>query len=313
MGFTARSVLLAVASTLAFSASALATPFNVLWLDATPEYGGQAPNAFRQEMADSLTSTPGNVFNATYVDGLAAGSLAAALGANSYDVVILDATGSSFNAADVASLQAFYEAGNRNLLLDGSLYIRNINFSAETDYPGPLSAMDNFTRNEVHQIATRGGGIFFGTDHNCCQGGINQLLDGILTGAAFSGIAAPNTSGTVYGTQLLNSIDPVAPLGLLNHWSTEGSQGIPPVGTFTDFLGNSRTLFAQVDFPGPGDTRFPFVTTSWQPGEGTIIITDPDEPDPDDPDDPDPVPAPGATALFALGVIALGARRRARG
>lgn len=248
----ARSTLLALAGSVACSGAAFAAPFNVLWFDATPEYGGQAPDAYRQEMSDSLTLTPGNVFAATYYNGLAAGSLAVALGAGTYDVVIIDATGASVNAADVAALKAFYEGGKRNLLLDGSLYIRNINYSAETDYPGLSSAMDNFTRNEVHQIATRGGGIFFGTDHNCCQSGINQLLAGILPGAAFSGFAAPNTSGTVYGTQLLNSIDPVAPLGLLNHWSTEGSQGIPPVGVFTDSLGVSRTLYTQVDFPSSG-------------------------------------------------------------
>ena len=275
MRLLARFALLSAVVTLFSSTSALAEPFKILWFDATPEYGGQAPNAYRQEMADSLTATPGNVLAATYVDGQTAGSLTSALAADSYDVVVIDATGSTFNAADIAALQAFYAAGNKNLLLDGSLYIRNINYSAQTDYPGPSSAMDNFTRNEVHQIATRGGGIFFGTDHNCCQGGINQLLDSLLPGAGFSGIAAPNTSGTVYGTQLLNSIDAVAPLGLLEHWSTEGTQGIPPKGTFTDFLGASRTLYTQVDFP-LGDTRFPFVTTSWEPGEGSVIITDPD-------------------------------------
>ncbi len=307
MGVLSRSLLLALAGSVLGSGLAQAAPFNVLWFDATPEYGGQAPNAYREEMANSLTATPGNVFTATYVDGLAAGSLAVALSANSYDVVIIDATGASVNSADVDALRAFYESGKKNLLLDGSLYIRNIEFNAETDYPGPASAMDNFTRNEVHNIASRGGGIFFGTDHDCCQGGINQLLAGILPDAQFSGVASPNVNGTVYGTQLLNSIDPVAPLGLLNHWSSEGTQGIPPSGTFTDFLGASRTLYTQVDFPLPGTSqRFPFVTTSWQPGEGQIIITDPDPPD-----DPDDVPAPAALVLMAVGMAAM-ARRRAR-
>ncbi len=314
MGAFTRSVRLALAAIVLSASGASAAPFNVLWFDATPDWGGQAPNALRQEMADSLTATPGDVFAATYVDGPFAGSLATALGSGSYDVVVIDATtsGGAFNAADIDALRSFYEAGNKNLLLDGSLYIRNISYSAETDYPGPLSAMDNFTRNEVHQLATRGGGIFFGTDHNCCQSDINQLLNGILPGAGFSGVASPNTSGTVYGTQLLDSIDPVAPLGLLNHWSTEGTQGIPPVGTFADFLGASRTLYTQVDFPNLGGTgRFPFVTTSWEPGEGTIIITDPDPPDPGDPGDPE-VPAPGALVLLvSAGCMAL-ARRRQR-
>jgi hypothetical protein len=79
------------------------------------------------------------------------------------------------------------------------------------------------------------------------------------------------------------------------------------VGTFADFLGASRTLYTQVDFP-IGQTRFPFVTTSWEPGEGNVIITDPDPPPDPDPD-PEQVPEPGTMVLLGLGAVVFGARR----
>ena len=44
----------AVASVL--SGTVLAAPVNVLWWDSTPEYGGQAPDALRQQMSDYLTA-----------------------------------------------------------------------------------------------------------------------------------------------------------------------------------------------------------------------------------------------------------------
>jgi hypothetical protein len=40
----------------------------VLWWDCTPEYGGQAPDAFREAMSDYLdTFMGGGVFDATFV------------------------------------------------------------------------------------------------------------------------------------------------------------------------------------------------------------------------------------------------------
>ena len=94
--------------------------YNVLWWDSTPEYGGQAPNAFRKEMSDYLTSYGGgSVFNSTYVGSETAGTLATHLASNSYDVLVFDATssGAKFNSADLTAVQSFYANNNKNLLL----------------------------------------------------------------------------------------------------------------------------------------------------------------------------------------------------
>jgi hypothetical protein len=174
-----------------------AAPFNVLWWDSTPEYGGQAPDSRRQAMSDSLTSVPGNVFNSTYVSSETPGTLATHLSNNSYDVIVFDATSANqkFNAADITAIRAHYSAGNRNLLLDGTLYIRNIVFGSTTNYPGPNGATGNLTVNEVHQLANRGGGIMIGTDHTGFQVDANQALNAILPNASFSGFTIPSTDG----------------------------------------------------------------------------------------------------------------------
>lgn len=116
--------------------------------------------------------------------------------------------------------------------------------------------MGVLTLNSVYEIANRGGGIMIGTDHNCCQTDANAMLNALIPGASFSGIEAPSTDGVFYGAQLLNNLEATAPINVLNHWSTEGSQGIPPTGDFLDFLGNSVTLYSQVDIhrssAGPG-------------------------------------------------------------
>ena len=58
-------------------------------------------------------------------------------------MVVFDSTSavSPFNAADRTAIQSFYSAGNKNLLLDGSLYIRSIVFNANTIFPGPGGGM----------------------------------------------------------------------------------------------------------------------------------------------------------------------------
>jgi hypothetical protein len=300
---------------MAASGGAYALPFNVLWWDSTPEYGGQAPNARRQAMSDSLTSFNGGaVFNSTYVGSETPGTLATQLASNSYDVIVFDATTGSprFSAADIAAIQAHYQNNNRNLLFDGTLYIRNINYNATTNYPGPNGGMQSLTVNEVFALASRGGGIMVGTDHNCCQTDANQVVAAILPLASFSGSTTPSTDGVFHGTQMLASPSPVAPLDIFTHWDSVPTEGIPPTGTFTDFLGANVTLYSQVDVaddPG-GGPRFAYISTSFQPGQGDVIITDPDPPQPPG---PGAVPEPATLAVVGLGLIALvGVRRRRR-
>jgi hypothetical protein len=242
----------------------------VLWWDATPEYGGQAPDSYREEMADYLTNfNGGGVFDATFVASQTPGALAAHLATNSYDVIVFDTTGpNTFDAADVMAVQDHYMS-HSNVLLDGILYIRNINLNTTTDFPGINGSTGGFTANEVSQIAQRGGGIMIGTDHNCCQWGANTILGAIIPGAGFSGLTTPSLDGQFNGTQLLDDVAMVSAFDLFSHWAAVPSQAETPVGMFTDITGAMVELWAQVevaDFVG-GPLR-PYISTSWEPGTG---------------------------------------------
>jgi PEP-CTERM motif len=293
---------IAVAAALAVAgAAAQAAPINVLWFDSTPEYGGQAPDALRKEMSDYLTAlNGGSLFNSTYVSSETPGGLSTTLTGSNYDVIVFDATSQSakFNAADLAAVQSFYQAGNNNLLLDGTLYIRSISYNGNTDFPGPGGALGGLTANEVYQLGVRGGGIMIGTDHNCCQTDANQILHALVPSASFSGITYPSTDGVFNGTQMLTGAVNVAPLGIFTQWDSVPTEAITPTGAFVDFQGNAINLYSQVDVaddPG-GGTRYSYISTSFLPGTGTVVITDPSA----------PIPEPSTYAMMALGLALTG-------
>jgi hypothetical protein len=109
--------------------------YRVLWWDSTPEYGGQASDARRQEMSDYLTDfAGGSVFNSTYVSSETPGTFAMHMATNSYDVIVFDATSATpkFNADDLAAVRTHYQS-HSNLLLEGLLYIRNVVWDATTE------------------------------------------------------------------------------------------------------------------------------------------------------------------------------------
>lgn len=273
-----RIAMVATAASLLFTSSASAA-VNVLWFDSTPEYGGQAPNALRKEMSDYLTAFGGGgVFNSSYVGSETAGTLATTLGAGSYDVVVFDATSfsSKFNAADITAVRSFYADNNRNLLLDGNLYVRSADINLASDFPGPNGSTGGLTVNEVWSLASRGGGIMIGTDHVGYQVDANQILNAIIPLASFSGVIDPSPDGAFTGTELISVKSNVAPADLLTHYSSLVTQGIAPTGDFVDFQGNAITLYSQLNIAEDvGGPRNSFISTSFAPGGGSVIITDP--------------------------------------
>ncbi|GAA0858787.1 hypothetical protein [Aliiglaciecola litoralis] len=299
-------------SSITWTTSAFSMPFSVLWWDSTPTYGSQAADILRQEMSDYLTNfNGGGVFNSTYVSSEVPGTLATQLGSNSYDVIVFDATsqGPKFNASDLTAVQNHY-ASKSNLLLDGSLYIRSIAYNATTDFPGPNGALGGLTVNEINQLATRGGGIMIGTDHNCCQVDANQILSSVVPGASFSGSTIPSTDGVFYGGDMLNDAVAIAAVDVFNHWDSVPSQAIAPTGDFTDFFGNDITLYSQVDVadkPG-GGPKFSYISTSWEPGSGTTDVDD--DTIGGDSGDPGQIPEPSVAALMMLGVLLLNRKLR---
>jgi hypothetical protein len=250
----------------------------VLWWDTTSEFGG-SPDAARKLMSDELTDFDGGgLFNSVYVSAEnAPGLLAAELAETSYDVIVFDATKSgtgSFNQADLDELAAFYET-RMNVLLDGVLWIRSLfDFNETTQYPGINGSTGGFTANEVFQLASRGGGVMIGTDHNCCQAEANQLIAAMIPGAAFSGSTTPSLDGQFNGDDLLNAVAVVSASDLLAHWSTIPSEAIAPTGDFTDVFGDPVTLYSQVDVADiVGGPQFSYISTSFEPG-GNVVEFD---------------------------------------
>jgi hypothetical protein len=296
------------------AAQAQAAPVSVLWWDSTPDYGGQAPNSYRQQMADALTAFNGGAsFAATYVGSEVAGTLATHLSGNSYDVVVFDATSFSpkFDTADLDAVKAMYAGGKKSLMLDGILYIRNIVYSADTLFPGPGGALAGLLINQVAAIAEAGGGFLVGTDHQGYQEDANQIVRALVPGAAFTGITSPSTDGVFFGDTLLNGPVPIAANDVLTHWSAVPSQGIAPTGLFDDFLGDEIELFSLVDVADTiGGPRASFVSFSVKPGDRETDVDD---------DTPGgggvaPVPVPAAALLLGSALFGLGAfGRRRRG
>ena len=223
----------------------------------------------------------GGVFATTFRVNRTGGALARELEQNQYDIIVLDLIGRRryMNTADTTALQNFYASGKSALVLDGSLWIRNLRRYRATTFPGRNGATGGLMINQLTMLAEAGGGILIGTDHDAFQVGANYALRALVPGAQFSGRTVPSTDGDFIGEALLAKRERVIAKDILRHWEAVPSQGEAPVGNFVDFMGRPVTLYSLVetaDKPGGGRKR-PYVSASIFPGSGRTAI-DSDQP-----------------------------------
>lgn len=259
------------------STGAHAQTTRVLWWNGSEHQPPVFTSEHRKAMADYLDAYQGGgVFNVTYQYSMRGGDLAAHLGANRYDIVILDFANlrQRLNAGDLGAVQQFYAAGSSALIFDGSFSIRNMRHSPETQFPGVNGSSAGLLINQVTALAEAGGGMLIGTDHDQWQANANAITGALLPGARFSGITNPSTDGDFIGETLLSKSVSVVARDLLKHWEAVPNQGEAPVGQFTDFMGRPVTLYSLVetaDKPGGGRKR-PYVSASLYPGDRKTAI-----------------------------------------
>ncbi|WP_227268343.1 hypothetical protein [Roseobacter weihaiensis] len=279
------TALFAVFTLLLGAMAAQADQKRVLWWDGSPPYDGATNRQDREAMARYIGSFNGGAdYSVTFQHSTRRGDLAAALAGASYDILVLDVTTTSanFTNADLNALRGHYQSGKRALMLDGTLWVRNARPGPMTLFPGPNGASAALLMNQMQALADAGGGILIGTDHTEFQVGANQLLGAILPQARFSGRTNPSRDGAFLGNSLLNAAVAVKPFDILRHWEEIPSQAEVPVGQFTDFTGAPVTLHALVetsDKPG-GRAKRPYISASFDPGEGRTAIDSQVDPEP---------------------------------
>lgn len=261
------------------TASAQAEPMRVLWWDISLDESQNKP-ANRRTMAQFIDGYKGGSrFEVDYKFEPRRGALARHMSANpGYKIIVITAANHNalFNDADREAFRSFYAQGNRALMLDGSLGIRNSDVRPLTKWPGANSASANMLVNQMEAMHEAGGGLFIGTDHGKFQRSANLALQAILPDARFSRITNPSRDGDFFGELLLANEEPVKPLDMLRHWEAIPNQGQAPVGSFTDFTGAPVTLYTLVeasDKPG-GGTRRPYISSTIDPGDTRVNITE---------------------------------------
>ncbi len=257
----------------------------VLWWDGSPTYDGASNAQDREAMARYVDSFAGGAeYAVTFQHATQRGALSRVLGQAQFDILVLDVTTTreNFTQADLDALRRHYQSGRSALMLDGTLWVRSARPGPLTIFPGPNGASAAILMNQMKALKDAGGGILIGTDHTEFQVGANQLLRALLPQARFSGRTNPSRDGEFLGDVLLAGAAPVKPLDILRHWEEVPSQAEAPVGTFSDFLGNSVTLFALVetsDKPG-GRKKRPYISATVAPGEARTAIDSDAVPEP---------------------------------
>lgn len=259
-------------------AAAQTPPFQVLWWNANPDEPGFKVGWHRETMANYLDTYQGNLFDVTYGVHQRGGDLARAMAGGNFDVIVLDATElrSRFDTADLEALKAFYAAGHRQIMMDGTLNIRFVERNRWTEFPGVNGSSAGLLVNQVAALARRGGGVLIGSDHNRFQVSANAAFRALVSSGGFSGVTDPSTDGNFIGRTLLGEEVSVRANDLLQHWQSIPNQGEAPVGQFTDFMGQPITFYSLVeaaDKPGGGRKR-PYISASFDPGSERTAIDD---------------------------------------
>lgn len=256
-----------------------AQPMRVLWWDVSLRESGNQPSN-RRTMATFMDGYQGGaLFDVEYVFEPSGGAFARHMAANTgYQMIVMTATNFNrvFNQADLDAFRSFYANQSRTLMLDGTLGIRNYDRLALTRWPGPNNVLANTLINQMEAMRLTGGGLLIGTDHGRFQNAANRVVGAIIPQAQFSRTTDPSRDGDFFGELLLAQKEQIKPLDVLRHWEAVPSQGQAPVGNFTDFTGQSITLYTLVeasDKPG-GGTRRPYISATINPGDARYDITE---------------------------------------
>jgi hypothetical protein len=216
------------------------------------------------------------------------GSLATALGAKSYDSVFFwDLSGSPhINGDDISAMSTFF-GSHKNTVIDSRSY--------GYYYQGNQSSEVALLQNVATQFNARGGGIWFGTDHDPAW---TYNANPILAALGFETV-----SGS-YGDPV-NDYDPasvlLAGVTASQLWAAGQTVGKVSLGIQPNGL----------------DMRYHFGHSSAQSGAIPYIsanfgtyITDEEDPDDHNPPPDGSVPEPGGLSLIGAGLLGLMAMRR---
>ena len=220
----------------------------ILYLNSTR---GHASNygSFREPIADTLDDYKRNtVFDVDFIQTHIPGNLADWLNSKPlgyYDQIWFDTTVLSsplLDSNDLLALNTWAENKQPEFILDSSFFARNrarYIHGKPVDYLTASSA--SATINQALALQEAGGGIFIGTDHNCCTNTANQILgnfgfDGFFTGSYNI------TSNASFVGDLFFDPEPVGSDFFTNHLAGLSTSSVP-VGTHVlNENGGNRTI-----------------------------------------------------------------------